>query len=252
MRVLIIEDEMHNAQRLAKMLLEVEPAIQIEATLEGVEDTVNWLENNPEPDLMFMDVRLTDGLSFDVFSKTEVSCPIIFTSAFDEYALRAFKVNSVDYLLKPVSKNELQQSLDKFKASRKMPSMHAALKDISAIFAQQKKNYRSRFLLPIKDAYHTLPVEEICYFGTEFRVTKAVVANGRDYVIPFTLEELEEQLDPDTFFRANRQYLISNRAISKIHNFFNGKLTVELRPETPEKLIVSRDRAKLLKKWLDS
>ncbi|SHG03725.1 LytR/AlgR family response regulator transcription factor [Pedobacter caeni] len=251
MRVLIIEDEIHNSQRLAKILQEVEPGVQILAILEGVEDTVNWLEEHEDPDLIFMDVRLTDGLSFDIFTKTEVKCPIIFTSAFDQYALRAFKVNSVDYLLKPVNKNELQQSIDKFKASLKMPFMPSTLNDISAILTQQKKNYRSRFLLPIKDSYLALSVDEISYFVTEYRVTKAVVKNDNEYVIPFTLEELEEQLDPDIFFRVSRQYLISSQSISKIHNFFNGKLTLVLKPETPEKLVVSRDRSRLLKKWLD-
>lgn len=251
MRVLIIEDELHNAQRLARILKEVEPGIQIQAILEGVEESVNWLEQHDEPDLIFMDVRLTDGLSFDIFTRTKVGCSIIFTSAFDQYALRAFKVNSVDYLLKPINKNELQQSLQKFKSSFKMPLVSATLNDISAILTQQKKNYRSRFLLPIKDSYLPLQVDDISYFVTEFRITKAVIKKDQEYVIPFTLEELEEQLDPEVFFRVNRQYLIGNHAISKIYNFFNGKLTVVLKPETPEKLIVSRDRSRLLKKWLD-
>ncbi|HVI45786.1 MAG TPA: LytTR family DNA-binding domain-containing protein [Chitinophaga sp.] len=251
MRILIIEDELHNAKRLSRLLEEVEPGIEIQAILEGVEETVTWLDENAHPDLMFLDVRLNDGLSFDIFAKTRVNCPVIFTSAFDEYALRAFKVNSVDYLLKPVNKNELKQSLEKFKVNLKAPFLSATLMELSAILTKQKKNYRSRFLLPVRDAYHTLSVEEVSYFVTEYRSTKAITDRNGTFIIPYTLEDLEEQLNPDAFFRINRQYLVSNKAISRIHNYFNGKLTITVHPETTEKLIVSKDRARSLKKWLD-
>jgi two-component system response regulator LytT len=247
----IIEDELYNAQRLSNMLALVDPTVQVLAILEGVEESVTWLKSNLQPDLIFMDVRLTDGISFDIFTQVEVCCPIIFTSAFDQYALRAFKVNSVDYLLKPINTDELMQSLDKFKASFRHPPMLATLRDISTILQQQKKSYRTRFLLPVRDSYHALQVSEISYFLSEHKITKAITQNGHQYIIPFTLEDLTDQLDPDLFFRANRQYLISNFSISKIHNFFNGKLSVSLLPAAPEKLIISRDRSKLLKKWLD-
>lgn len=251
MRVLIIEDEVHNAKRLKSILEDIDPEIEVIAMLEGVTESINWFKNHHHPDLIFTDVRLTDGLCFDIFSEVNFTCPVIFTSAFDEYALRAFQVNSIDYLLKPIKKEELVKSLHKFKTTLHPPYLGQLMDDVAAILKQQQKNYRTRFLIPIKDSFYTVMIKEVAYFYTEYRTTRAVMANNQQHIIPFTMEELEEQLDPDIFFRVSRQYLINNFSITRINNYFNGKLHLVLNPETTEKIIMSRDRSKIFKQWLD-
>ncbi|RQO75654.1 DNA-binding response regulator [Pedobacter sp. KBW06] len=251
MKVLIIEDEQHNAKRLSALLKEIDSDIEILAILESVAESVDWFKYQRQPDLTFMDVRLTDGLSFDIFSQIKVKCSVIFTSAFDEYAIRAFKVNSVDYLLKPVKIEELKESLEKFKTNMAPPYVAQMMDDVSGILRQQQKNYRSRFLLPSKDILYTVLIKDVIYFYTEYRITRAVMADNQSHIVPFTMEELEEQLDPDIFFRVTRQYLLNSSGIVKIVNYFNGKLQILTNPETQEKIVMSRDRSKIFKKWLD-
>ncbi|PYF74849.1 LytR/AlgR family response regulator transcription factor [Pedobacter nutrimenti] len=251
MKVLIIEDERHNAKRLKTILTEIDPEIRVVAILEGINESISWFREQTEPDLIFTDVRLTDGLCFDIFSKVRPNCPIIFTSAFDEYALRAFKVNSIDYLLKPVKKVELEKSIHKFKTNKQAPNLTQVLDDVAAILKQQQKNYRTRFLVPNRDSFYTVRIEEIAYFYTEYRTTRAVMNHKQHHIIPFTMEELEEQLDPEVFFRISRQYLINYKSISHIHNYFNGKLHIVLKPEPSEKIIISRDKSRVFKQWLD-
>jgi two-component system response regulator LytT len=251
MKVLIIEDELHNAKRLKGILEDIDPETEVLAMLEGVTESINWFKYQEHPDLIFTDVRLTDGLCFDIFSEVKLKCPVIFTSAFDEYALRAFKVNSIDYLLKPIKKEELIKSLHKFKTTMHPPYMRQMLDDVAAILKQQQKNYRTRFLIPNRDSFYTLMIKEIAYFYTEYRTTRAVMPNNQHHIIPFTMEELEEQLDPDVFFRVSRQYLINNKSITRINNHFNGKLHIVLSPEPSEKIVMSRDRSKTFKQWLD-
>lgn len=251
MKVLIIEDELHNAKRLKAILAEIDPEIEVAAILEGISESINWLNEHDHPDLIFTDVRLTDGLCFDIFSAVEIKCPIIFTSAFDEYALRAFQVNSLDYLLKPIKKEALLKSLHKFKTTMRPAYLSQMLDDVAAILKQQQKNYRTRFLIPVRDSFYTILIKDVAYFYTEYRTTRAVMPDNQHHIISFTMEELEEQLDPDVFFRISRQYLINNNSITRINNHFNGKLHVVLKPEPSEKIIISRDRSRLLKQWLD-
>ena len=251
MKVLIIEDEMPNAKRLQKMLLQIDAGIEVCAILESISDSVQWFRRHPHPDIAFMDVRLADGLCFEVFSQTTVHCPVIFTTAYDEYALRAFKVNSVDYLLKPVNIGELSSSLDKFRQIHRHPPGNNMMNDVITMLKQQQKSYRTRFLLPFKDTYNTLLVQDIAYFYTELKVTWAIQYNKQGHIVPYTLEELEDQLDPAIFFRANRQYLVSSSSIVAIHNYFNGKLKVMVQPGIKDDLVISRERAAGFKKWLD-
>ena len=251
MKVLIIEDELHNAKRLKAILEEIDPEIEILEMLDGVAESITWLNEQKHPDLIFTDVRLTDGLCFDIFSKVNIKCPVIFTSAFDEYALRAFQVNSIDYLLKPIKKEALVKSLHKFKTTMQPAYLSQMLDDVAAILKQQQKNYRTRFLIPSSDSFYTVPIKDVAYFYTEYRTTRAVMPDNQHHIIPFTMEELEEQLDPEVFFRISRQYLINNNSITRINNHFNGKLHIVLKPEPTEKIIISRDRSRLLKQWLD-
>lgn len=251
MKVLIIEDEVLNAKRLLAMLSEIDPSIEVLALLEGVDESIDWLKNNMHPDVIFTDVRLTDGLCFDIFAVIKPSCPLIFTTAFDEYALRAFQVNSIDYLLKPIKKEELEKSITKLRHTKQTSQLEHILADMANILRQQKKTYRTRFLIPHSDTFYTILTQEVAYFYTEFRICRAVMPNGDQHILPFTMEELEEQLDPTVFFRVSRQYLINSSSISCINNYFNGKLHIVVKPASTEKIIISRDRSKIFKQWLD-
>lgn len=246
--ILIIEDEKPNAARLKRLIAVVKPGATILATLESVSESVEWMLTKECPDLIMMDVRLADGLSFEIFEKVKPKCPIIFTTAYDEYAVRAFKFNSIDYLLKPIEQDELEQS---FKMVEERQQSDATLSIEQLLSHMNKKEYRSRFLLPFRDGFKTVFVSEIAYIYSELKITKARLLNGTEEVLPQTLEELEQQLDPEFFFRANRQFIVHINAIKQIHNYFNGKLKVELRKSPDIDIIVSREKAMAIKTWLD-
>ncbi len=248
-KVLIIEDERPNADRLERLIKSVRPNAQIVDVLECICESIEWFESHEMPDVVMMDIRLSDGLSFEIFEKTTISCPIIFTTAYDEYAVKAFKYNSIDYLLKPVELDELERAFQKLESTSSAPEP-ASLANLLNYF--QPKDFRTRFLLPYRDGYKSLQINDISYFYSKLKITRAKLHNGTEEIIPLTMEELEEQLNPKDFFRANRQFIIHVDAIEQIHNYFNGKLKVDLKraPEDME-LIVSREKASLLKAWLD-
>lgn len=248
-KVLIIEDEKPNADRLERLIKSVRPNVQIVEVLDCISDSIDWFETHEMPDVVMMDIRLSDGLSFEIFEKTTISCPIIFTTAYDEYAVKAFKYNSIDYLLKPVELDELERAFQKLESTSYVPEP-ASLANLLNYF--QPKDFRTRFLLPYRDGYKSLQISDISYFYSKLKITRAKLHNGTEEIIPLTMEELEEQLNPKDFFRANRQFIIHVDAIEQIHNYFNGKLKIDLKksPEDME-LIVSREKASLLKAWLD-
>ncbi|GAA3924203.1 response regulator [Chitinophaga oryziterrae] len=250
MKILIIEDEKHNAARLQRILLEIDARIDVVGLLETMKDSITWFKNNPAPDVALMDVRLSDGLSFDIFSEVTVKCPIIFTTAYDEYAVRAFKVNSIDYLLKPIEKNELITALGKVKVNNNIPQ-YINVNQLSELLNQRTLMFRKRFLLPSYDGYKTLLTEEIEFIYSEFKTTHVVLKDGRVEILPQSMEELEEELDPDVFFRANRQLIVHINSIGSIQNSFNGKLKIILKKNKTREVIVSREKAPLLKAWLD-
>lgn len=206
-------------------------------------------ESNPAPDVVFMDIHLADGSSFEIFEHVRIDCPIIFTTAYDEYALRAFKVNSVDYLLKPIGAADLQRALDKLKTLHHTPDQSNALSTL--INALQKHgHYKTHFLIPYKgDKLLPLAVDQIQYFYISDGVTKAVVGPNESYVLPNTLDELADSLDPDRFFRVNRQYLISRNAVQDIDLWFNNRLAINLKVPTEEKILVSKLRVNDFKAW---
>lgn len=251
MKILIIEDEKHNASRLHRLLSEISPDHQVLDILESVQDSVNWLKQKIYVDVILMDIRLSDGLSFDIFELVEVVSPVIFTTSYDEYALRAFKVNSIDYLLKPIEKEELDAALKKVEkekmaifTSLELEKMLNQLRDRSPVF-------RKRFLLPEYDGYSTVTVDKIEYIFTEQKVTYLVTNYGSVDILSLTMDELEDELDPSEFFRVNRQYIIHINSVSKVLNGDNGKLKVILRHNCPVEIFVSREKAPLFKKWLD-
>ncbi len=253
MNVVIIEDELPAVKALEKALRETGHNINIVKTLDSVSSAVIWFQTNPSPDLVFLDIQLGDGLSFEIFERTKVSCPVIFTTAYDEYAIRAFKLNSIDYLLKPVNPAELAHSLNKFQAIHSSCDLQCSTVDIQNILKSiqlQHPAYKSRFLIPFRDQFISIPVEDISYFFSEHKNTYMLTHELKKHVINSTLENLEMELNPHTFFRVNRQYLISYAAIAAVHSFFNGKLKIYLRGSN-EEVIISKEKAASFKIWLD-
>ncbi|OPC03906.1 DNA-binding response regulator [Elizabethkingia ursingii] len=251
MNILIIEDERPNAERLTRLIQGIKPQAKILSVLESVSESVEWLESNDKPDLIMMDIKLSDGLSFEIFDKTQlVDVPIIFTTAYDEYAIKAFKQYSIDYLLKPVDKEELDIAFEKYdqldmlvnKATN--PSIEKLLDEF------RPKSYRTRFLLSYRDGFKTVMVNDVLYFYSEQKITKARLIDNTDEIIPHTMDELEQQLDPKLFFRANRQFIICINAVEHVYNYFNNKLKVAMKKNNDVEIIISRDKAPLLKNWM--
>lgn len=249
-KILILEDEQLNSDRIQRLMSRIRPDIEIAGVLTSVKKTVDWLSKNEGPDLILMDIQLADGLSFNVFELADVKCPVIFTTAYDEYAVKAFKYNSIDYLLKPVEEEELEAAIIKFENTiRKSHQQSPLIEEL--INYMQPKEYRTRFFLPYRDEYRKINVEDISFFYAHMNITYASLMNGEKMVVPQTLEILEKELEPKNFFRANRQYILHVNAIEKVHNFFNGKLKLKLKNQEEEEVIVSRAKAPLFKTWLD-
>lgn len=249
-KILIVEDEEANADRIRRFLLKIRPAMEVMDVLDSVKKTIVWLSENDTPDLIIMDIRLADGLCFEIFHQTDVKSPVIFTTAYDEYAIKAFKYNSVDYLLKPVDKEELEAAINKYEHLSK-PGFDQQLLIENLLTAIQPKAYRTRFLIPYRDSYKKINVGEVAFFYSQVGINYANLFNGETVIIPQTLETLEQQLDPAVFFRANRQYIVHIDSIEKVHNYFNSKLKLEIKNCTDPDVIVSRTKAPLFKAWLD-
>lgn len=255
MQVLIIEDEVSNSKRLVKILKEIESEIKILNIIDSVEDSVLWLKSNPAPDLIFLDVQLSDGLSFEIFEKIDVTSPVIFTTAYDEYAIKAFTVNSVDYLLKPISQKSLTTALQKFHRFHDddLKSLKSNIQSLLANVTSPPKEYKTRFLIKFGQSYKTLLVEDIAYFGIENQMTQIYTADNHRYPGEQSLDELESQLHPDMFFRINRQFIVNLSSIINIHTYFNSRLKLELKPkyQSSDLVIVSREKVKAFKEWLN-
>jgi two-component system response regulator LytT len=250
MKILIIEDESINANRLKRLLEELESDCEILDIIDTVRGAVTWLNTNDMPDLITMDIRLADGISFSIFEEVKITCPIIFTTAYDEYAVRAFKVNSIDYLMKPIEKTELEQALTKFKSVSKVKNN---TDDIAAILKgfMNKPSFRLRFLVTYRDGYKSIDVADIDFVYSEFKTSHLFLKNSTTIPIPQTMEELEEELDPDIFFRANRQFFIRAESIKSIANYFNAKLKIQLKADPEREVIISREKAPFFKQWMD-
>lgn len=251
--VLIVEDEIPT-QRLMKDLIErVRPQWNVVDATEGVEETVDWLKNNAQPDLIFLDIQLSDGVSFEIFDHIQVSSFIIFTTAYDEYALQAFKVNSIDYLLKPMKLDDLEAAIIKFeKFSSTSHSLESnEIKALATAVSEGKQSYRERILVPLVDGYLKLNINDIAWFHSSQKVTTAYTLQGNPHILDVTLERLENELNPKKFFRGNRQFILNIGAIHRIENWFNGKLVIKTQPESSEKIVVSRERARSFKEWLN-
>jgi two-component system LytT family response regulator len=260
MSTVIIEDEYLAVQHLQN-LLRKHPHLDVVAVLPSVAEAIYWLGNNPAPDLIFADIQLADGLSFEVFDAVAVRAPIIFTTSFNEYALKAFTLLSVDYLLKPIQAADLARALEKYAywlaqttPQEQQQSSETQLTKVQQLleqFAPTQPRYRQRFLVTAGEQLLPVAVEEIAYCYTLHELVYLVRHDGRRFSLEHTLEKLESLLDPAMFFRLNRQYLASLKALDKIYPYFAGKLKIELLPPRTEEVLVSRDRAPLLKRWLE-
>ncbi len=250
MKALIIEDELMAAKTLKKLLGEVSPDTEIVGVLESIEDSVDWISQHPMPDLIFMDIHLADGSSFTIFDRVTVTCPVIFTTAYDEYALKAFEVNSIDYLLKPISKEALERAVAKYHnlgRGLEQQQLEALLKHLGA-----KPKFKSCFLLPERDKLVPLPTSDIAYAYIDTKTVKWVTFDDKTFYMNQTLDDILAQLDPQMFFRANRQFLISRNAVKDVSVWFGNKLAINLTVETPEKVIVSKARVAEFKAWFVS
>ena len=249
MNVLIIEDEKAALRNLKALLGEVAPDVTVVGTTDSIVDSVEWFRSRPMPDLVFMDIHLADGDAFEIFKEVDITSPIIFTTAYDEYALRAFKVNSVDYLLKPLSRIDLEKSLEKL---RRLSSAPAAPVDYARLLQalQRERSYKQHFLVPTRgDKFIPVAADSIYYFYIDNGCVKAVDKDRREYAFPQTLDELTDQLDPAAFFRANRQYLIAKKAIRDVDLWFNRRLAINLLIPTPDRILVSKVRVNEFKEW---
>jgi DNA-binding LytR/AlgR family response regulator len=248
MKALIIEDEILASKHLQQVLDEVGGFVVL-TVLESIRETVKWFENNPQPEIVFMDIHLSDGSAFEIFKHIKINCPIIFTTAYDEYALKAFKVNSIDYLLKPIEVNDVQKALKKLKQLSTSGTMQGAINDLISTFKRSSK-YKTHFLIPVKgDKLIPVQTADLACFYVDTGTIKASTFEGRTYPLDFTLDELTEMLDPDLFFRANRQYIVSRKSIKDIDLWFNSRLSVNLNVVVPEKIVISRGRIPEFKTW---
>lgn len=267
MNILIIEDEAATARKLQRLLEQVAPTATLVGQLGSVEESVEWLRAKPMPELILMDIELADGQSFEIFNRVAVTCPVIFTTAYDEYALKAFKVNSIDYLLKPIKESDLRQALIKLQSLKQsltdpglvQESLRNLLLQLSPSSAEsasvarqssESRPERSRFLVKQGQRLFSVPTDEINYFFTKSKIVFLKTHEGQEWMIDYTMDELETMLDTRRFFRLNRQVIAELRAIEKVNLYFNGKLKLSLQPAFAEEVLVSRERAGDLKRWL--
>jgi two-component system, LytTR family, response regulator LytT len=259
MKILIVEDEELAVKKLQKTLTAVDATASVIGVTDSIKATVDWLQANEKPDLILMDIELADGQSFEVFNLTEVKSPVIFTTSYDEYALKAFKVNSVDYLLKPVQKEELQAALQKYR------NLHATAKatdangkadiNLESLVRElqqklQPKEFRKRFLVKHAQKLVSVEIDEIAYFYSDGRLNFFKTTDNKKYVVDYTMDELEDMLDPEKYFRISRSFYVSVNSIDKIDDYFGNRLILQLKPAVDKEALVSREKVTDFKKWM--
>lgn len=250
MKVLIVEDETAASENLIAMLQEIDNSIEILHVLESVQQTVCWLETNLSPDLIFMDIHLSDGSAFSLFEQIDVQTPIIFTTAYDQYAINAFSVNSIDYLLKPIKNSDLIRALDKFKRLNSKDMLGYINKLMSLNLQNQKQEFSNTLLVPVKDKLLPINVEELHCIYCKDRNTQIFVKDGRTFAYNRSLDSIINTLDTSKFFRANKQFIVSRESVSEIVIWFDSRLLVKLPIETPEPIFVSKNKAAEFKNWM--
>ncbi|MEI6751909.1 MAG: LytTR family DNA-binding domain-containing protein [Paludibacter sp.] len=249
-KVLIIEDEQPAAKRLEKMLAEIAPDVEITNRCDSIESSIAYIQSGAKPDLIFLDIQLGDGLSFDIFKQVEISCPIIFTTAYDEFAIRAFELNSIDYILKPVSKEKLEKSIEKY---RKISQQNSSSdwSALASLLEKGKREYKQRFLVYVGEHLHSVQTSDIAYFYSVEKSTFLVSQAGKSYSVDFSLDKLETVVSGDDFFRINRNYLVEFRSIKKINILSKSRIKLMLEPATTDEILISTARTHDFREWLD-
>lgn len=249
MNVFIVEDETAAFENVVDILNEIDPSITVVGNTESITQTVSWLRSNPAPDLILMDIHLSDGSAFSVFNYIEVETPVIFITAYDEYAIEAFKVNSIDYLLKPIKVNDLERALNKY-SKLTAKSLLTQIQQVSQLLTASK--YKDKFLLRVKDQILPVNVKDIsCFYSTD-KHTKVFLKNGSAYTLPNSLDQIMTSLNPVDFIRANKQFIVSRESVGKITIWFDNRLLVTLDVEIPERIYISKNKAADFKSWLVS
>ena len=256
MQILIVEDEDLAVKKITKTLHEVNASAEIVGVTDSIDATAAWLQNNVTPDLILMDIELSDGQSFEIFSRIQVKSPVIFTTSYDEYALKAFKVNSIDYLLKPIQKEDLRAALNKYEQMKQAYSttdtpalnMDTLVKELQQKL--QPKEFRKRFLVKHGQKLVSIDIEEIAYFFSDGRLNFFKTYDNRKFVVDYTMDELEDMLDPERYFRISRSFYVSVNSIDQIHDYFGNRLILGLKPDLDKEAIVSREKVTDFKKWM--
>ncbi|MBR5238262.1 MAG: response regulator transcription factor [Paludibacteraceae bacterium] len=257
MRYLIIEDEPLAQEELIRMLKSLDPTFTLLASIDSVKETVEWLNNNEHPDIVFMDIHLSDNICFDIFNKTKVNAPIIFTTAYDQYAIEAFKTNGIAYLLKPIEEEELISALKKFKAltqtNIEVSNIHSKIQQLSTLNRQQitPNSYKERVLAKVGDNYQHISMNDAAYFHSEDHYTFVTTKDKQRYIINYTLDSLVDLLNPQQFFRISRQFILNINAIENISKHLNGRLKVSINPPFSDDVYVARNRVQTFLAWLD-
>ena len=254
MKIVIIEDEVQTAWDLQNSIQQLQPDYNVVATLDSVEAGLEWFNHNEQPDLIFSDIQLGDGLAFEILQQVKLTCPVIFCTAYDEYALRAFQNNGVDYLLKPIKQESLKKSLDKFNLFKnpRTNNDNLMLQDLMSAITKNFKSYKSTFLVSFRDKMIPVNSNDIIFFKiTDDAVELCTKSNDR-YRLPYSLDQIESMVDPKLFYRANRQYLIAYHAIKEVENYFDRKLLIKIDQLNPEPIIVSKAKSADLLKWLEN
>ncbi|UXE66726.1 MAG: response regulator transcription factor [Chryseotalea sp. WA131a] len=251
MNILIIEDEPLAAERLSKLVKQLQPDSFIVGVIDSVKRSVPWFQNNPQPDLVFMDIQLADGLSFEIFDYTEVKSPIIFTTAYNEYALKAFKVNSIDYILKPVDEVDLKAALDKLKHLTTPAPQAKMMESIQYAMQMLTKKYKERFVVKVGEHLKSIETTDVLFFYSLEKTTFAHTKDGRKHILDFTLEQLDSLVDPQHYFRINRKYLVGVSSIQDMITYTNSRLKLILKTTDDSDVIVARERVQEFKDWLD-
>jgi DNA-binding LytR/AlgR family response regulator len=256
MKILIVEDEEMAVKKLTRTLASVEPAAEVVGVAGSIRETVDWLNAHPTPELILMDIELADGQSFQIFEETEVKSTVVFTTSYDEYAIKAFKVNSIDYLLKPIQKDDLRAALDKYtqvKSLYQAPATEPAM-NVSSLIRElqqlQPKEYRQRFLVQYAQKLVSIETSHIAYFYSEERLNLFRTFEGKKMAVDYTLDELEAMLDPSRFFRISRSFLVAIESVEQIQPYFGNRLALQLKPAIDKEVIVSREKLTPFKNWM--
>jgi DNA-binding LytR/AlgR family response regulator len=252
MKVLIIEDEALSARELIQLITAADSDIHIVATLESVEQSLAWLEVNPQPDLIFSDIQLTDGLSFEIYHKVNITCPIIFCTAFDEYLMNAFETTAISYLLKPITKEKVTGALGKLNTLKTGLQKESPDISMQKLLRLLRQPYKSTILVSLREKIIPVQTEDIAYFYMEQTVVEVGTTRNQKYFMTSSLDEIEKMTDPGLFFRANRQFLINRNAVENAERFFSRKLVIKLKVDTPETIVVSKAKASEFLHWLSN